>query len=134
MHQARRIQPFAITAALLAIASAAVAESAEAPWMPIEVGVKKTFAHRQDRSLHSQGASLGDERWVGTRVEQYLPAPAEFPEATAEMRVTTHTASAAGEETETQQMFVSPNGAGYQVHAAKLEAAGERFLLSLIHI
>ena len=76
--------------------------------MPLEIGSKKTFVHRQDRTVETQGESLGDERWVGTREEQVLVAPADQGEATAELRVKTRTTSAAGEQVETLVFLDTP--------------------------
>lgn len=105
------------------------ASAADGRWMPVEVGTKKTFVHRQDRELESEGASLGDERMVGTREEWVIAPPSSMPEVTAEVRVTTTLAGTEGEQTETQRVFVSPTPSAYQIHAAEFEANGQRYAI-----
>jgi len=98
-------------------------------WMPIEIGAKKTFVHAQDRDLTTAGQSLGKERWLGTREEWVLQAPAKVANATAEVRVTTRISSDQGEEVDTQRLFVSPTASAYQIHSAQLESNGQRYAI-----
>ena len=103
--------------------------ASESVWMPVEIGSKKVFVHRQDRTLETHGESLGDERWLGTREEWVLQAPGEIPDASAELRVTTRLRGEGGEEVETQRLFVSPTASAYRIHAAELEANGQRYTI-----
>ena len=109
---------------------AGAAAASDAPWMPVEIGAKKTFVHAQDRVLKTAGESLGEERWLGTREEWVLRAPGQVADATAEMRVTTRLrASGEGEQVETQRLFVSPTASAYQIHSAELEVNGQRYAI-----
>ena len=120
---------FAVSTAAATLLAAGTAAAESDMWMPLEVGAHKTFVHRQDRTITSHGESFGDERWVGTREERVLPAPAGIEGATAELRVTTRIGSAAGEQVEVQRLFVSPTASAYQIHASELEAAGQRYAI-----
>ena len=119
-----------VAALLVAGAPQAEPQPAGVRWMPAQVGTHKVFVHRTDRTLSSAGTELGSERFIGTREERVLAAPAGFAGATAELRVTTHTRSAeSGEEREEQQFFVSPTPSAYQVHAARMQANGQTYLV-----
>jgi hypothetical protein len=111
---------------LLVLLASAAAASEPSSWMPVEVGTKKTFVHRQDRTLESGGESLGDERWVGTREDRVLPLPGGSGPAAAELRITTRVNGEGGEEVETQRLFVSPTPSAYRIHSARLDADGRQ--------
>jgi len=129
----RRVRPTlrsSVLGALLSLATVSTAAADDVNWMPLEIGSQKTFVHRQDRTLASQGASLGEVRWLGTREERVVAPPSAVPEASAELRVTTSLKSVEGEEHETQRLFVSATRSAYQIHAAELTAHGERYALA----
>jgi hypothetical protein len=121
--------PASLVFGLAALLAAGPSLASGSPWMPVEIGAKKTFVHRQDRTIESHGESLGDERWVGTREEQVLLPPSPIAGATAEVRVTTRMSNATEEQVETQRLFVSPTPSAYQIHAAELEANGQRYAI-----
>ena len=66
MRRTHRLSHFCVRAALavllvaLAAPAAAVPEDAESVWMPVEIGARKTFVHRQDRTVEAHGESLGE--------------------------------------------------------------------------